>query len=72
MRKADYYPPHLRPQISGCVTFQGEDHEEENRKKRQAEEQKNYLLMQMEEKKQKKALEHKVNMLYDKQRIEMT
>ena len=26
----------------------------------------------MEEKKQKKALEHKVNMLYDKQRIEMT
>ena len=25
----------------------------------------------MEEKKQKKALEHKVNMLYDKQRIEM-
>ena len=57
MRKADYFEPAVKPQVSGCVFFRGEDHEEEERKKAHQLEQKNYLLRQMEENKQKKALE---------------
>ena len=33
MRKADYFPDAIKPNISGCVAFRGEDHEEEDRKK---------------------------------------
>ena len=38
MRKADYFAPVVRPNVSGCVAFQGEDHEEEARKKAHNEE----------------------------------
>ena len=57
MRKADYFEPAVKPQVSGCVFFRGEDLEEEERKKAHQLEQKNYLLRQMEENKQKKDLE---------------
>ena len=69
MRKADYFPPTVEKNVSGCVAFTGEDHEEEDRKRAQAAEQRLYLLQQMEENRAKKELEKKQNMLYDKQRI---
>ena len=33
MRKADYFAPTVKPEISGCLVFRGEDDEEEARKK---------------------------------------
>ena len=69
MRKADYYPPHVRKDCSGCTTFQGEDHENENRKKAHQAEQKAWLIQQMEEKKQFIAMKKQQDMLYDKQRL---
>ena len=44
MRKADYFPPTVEKNVSGCVAFTGEDHEEEDRKRAQAAEQRLYLL----------------------------
>ena len=69
MRKADYFEPAVKPQVSGCVFFRGEDLEEEQRKKQHQAEQKAYLLRQMEENKQKKELEAKQNSMYDMQRL---
>ena len=69
MRKADYLPQPVRGDSSGLTFFDGEDHDELDRKRRFQEEQRAYLLMQMEQNKQKKELEHKQNMLYDKQRL---
>ena len=69
MRKADYFPPSVTTNVSGCVGFRGEDHEEEDRKRQQAAEQRAYLLQQMEENKAKKELEKKQNLMYDKQRV---
>lgn len=77
MRKADqhqglstfsvcqYGPAHVRKDVSGCTTFQGEDDGAEARKKAQAAEQKAYLLKQIEEKKQKKAMVRAQDMQYD-------
>ena len=69
MRKAEYHGDALTTNVSGCVTFKGEDHPEEDRKRAHQAQQREYLLRQMEEKKQKKEMEKKMDMLYDKQRI---
>ena len=69
MRKAEYHGDALRKDISGCVTFAGEDHPEDARRKAHVAEQREYLLKQIEEKKQKKEMEKKMDMLYDKQRL---
>ena len=77
MRKADqhqglptfsicqYQTAHVRKDLSGCTSFQGEDHTEEDRKKAQAAEQKAFLLKQIEEKKQKKAMIRAQDLQYD-------
>ena len=77
MRKADqhqgvYYAAHVRKDVSGCTTFQGEDHDDHERKKRQQAEQREYLNQQMEEKKQKHAMIKRQDELYDKQRLAVT
>ena len=72
MRKADYFAPTVKADVSGCTFFRGEDHEEEDRKRAHQQEQREYLMRQMEENKHKKNFNHKTDMMYDTQRMVMT
>ena len=72
MRKADYFPPTVEKNISGCTFFRGEDDDELARKHRHAHEQKMNLLRQMEENKQRKEMEKRNDYLYDMQRLAVT
>ena len=72
MRKADYFAPTVRPNISGCVQFQGEDLGEEERIRANQRANKEALSMQIEENNQKRNFEKRQDFLYDQQRLAVT
>ena len=69
MRKADYFQPEVKPQVSGCVEFRGEDRGEWDRIKDNQKSTRAALFMQMEENKQKAYLNKKQDWLFDQQRL---